>query len=63
MIFLVWHGIYIVRSGPYKNGKFKFKITFDSFPRKPPKTYFMSEVHHPRVQPETGMLILPNELS
>jgi ubiquitin-protein ligase len=47
-----------VRYGLFKDGKFKFKITFDNFPRRPPKVYFMSEVWHPMVDFETGLLDL-----
>ena len=47
--YAVWHGIVFVRYGLYKDAKYKFKITFDNFPRRPPKVYFMSEVWHPMV--------------
>ena len=38
-----------VRYGLYKDAKLKFKITFEQFPRKPPKVMFVSEVYHPMV--------------
>lgn len=62
IIKLVWHGVVFVRYGIYKEGKFKFKIIFDGFPAKTPKVHFMSEIYHPLVHPETGLLDLGNEL-
>lgn len=58
----VWHGVVFVRFGIFKDGKFKFKILFDEFPKKPPKVYFMTEVWHPMVNHETGLLDLGAEL-
>lgn len=40
--YIVWHGVVFVRYGIYKEAKFKFKITFDGFPVKPPKVYFIN---------------------
>ncbi len=49
VLILVWHGVLFVRYGIFKDAKFKFKITFEHFPRKPPQVFFMSEVYHPMV--------------
>lgn len=38
----VWHGVIFVRYGIFKDAKFKFKMLFENFPKKPPKVYFMS---------------------
>ena len=54
----VWHGVLFVRFGLYKDAKLKFKITFEQFPRKPPKVMFVSEVYHPMVDQESGELDL-----
>ena len=62
LFYLVWHGVVFVRFGIFKDGKFKFRINFDDFPKKPPKVHFMSEVWHPMVNHETGLLDLGSEL-
>lgn len=37
-------------------------MMFENFPKRPPKVYFMSEVYHPNVNPETGLVDLGNDL-
>ncbi len=61
-IIVVWHGVVFVRFGLYKDAKFKFKMMFENFPKKPPKVYFMNEVYHPNVNLETGLVDLGNDL-
>ena len=51
-----------VRYGLFKDAKFKFKITFDDFPRLPPKVVFSTEAYHPMVDQETGELDLGEEI-
>ncbi|KAL4509155.1 hypothetical protein ABPG72_018086 [Tetrahymena utriculariae] len=55
----VWHGIIFVRNGLYKNGKFKFEMTFPStFPLEPPQIKFKQHIYHPLIDYETGKLDL-----
>lgn len=61
-LYVVWHGVVFVRYGIYKDAKFKFKIQFENFPQKAPKVYFMSEVYHPNVNPQSGLLDLGVDL-
>ena len=35
-------------------------MLFEDFPKKAPKVYFMSEVYHPNVNYETGLVDLGN---
>ena len=51
-----------MRHGIYKDGKFKFRIAFENFPNKAPKVTFVSDVFHPCVHPESGLLDLGNDL-
>lgn len=59
---IVWHGVVFVRFGLFKDAKFKFKILFDDFPKKAPKVYFISEVYHPNVDAENGLLDLGEDI-
>lgn len=61
-ISIVWHGVVFVRFGLFKDAKFKFKMLFDEFPKKPPKVYFISEVYHPNVDSENGLLDLGEDI-
>jgi ubiquitin-protein ligase len=47
----------------YKDAKLKFKMTFEQFPRRPPKVIFVSEIYHPMVDAETGELDLGEEIT
>ncbi len=51
-----------VRYGIFKDAKFKFKMLFENFPKRPPQVFFMSEVYHPNVSQENGLLDLGNDL-
>lgn len=42
ILILVWHGVVFVRYGIFKDGKFKFRMVFENFPKRPPKVYFMN---------------------
>ena len=48
-LWLVWHGVLFVRYGLFKDAKFKFRIAFEHFPRKPPQVTFIGEIYHPMV--------------
>lgn len=52
-----------IRYGLYKDAKLKFKMTFEQFPRRPPKVIFVSEIYHPMVDAETGELDLGEEIT
>ncbi|KAL9704804.1 hypothetical protein quinque_008322 [Culex quinquefasciatus] len=57
----VWFGVLFVRSGPYKNGVFRFTLTLsDKFPNDSavPTVVFQSETFHPLVCPYNGTLEL-----
>lgn len=58
----MWHGVIFVRFGIFKDAKFKFKMLFESFPRRPPQVYFMSDVYHPCVNAATGLLELRQDI-
>jgi len=54
---LTWHGILFLRQGLYKGGAFKFLVELpEEYPDSPPKLYFTSEVFHPMVDAETGLV-------
>ena len=49
----------MVRSGLYKNAKFKFYMEFPrGFPKNKPEVYFVTKVYHPLINYETGHLDL-----
>eukprot|EP00053_Salpingoeca_punica_P010548 m.94854 g.94854 ORF g.94854 m.94854 type:complete len:433 (-) comp15427_c0_seq2:204-1502(-) len=58
--FLAWDGVIFVRSGPYRDGVFKFRILIpDDYPSETvPRIIMQSQVHHPQVDPQTGELNL-----
>ena len=51
-----------MRYGLYKDAKLKFRITFEEFPRQPPKVSFLSETYHPMVEPSSGELDLGEDI-
>jgi ubiquitin-protein ligase len=51
-----------VRYGIYKDARFKFRMTFEEFPRHAPQVHFVSEVYHPCVDPQTGLVDLGTQL-
>jgi ubiquitin-protein ligase len=51
-----WNGVIFVRSGFYRDGKFKFTIRLTSFPLLSPALFFEPTLHHALVNPETGEL-------
>lgn len=53
---LVWFGVIFARSGPYKDGVFRFTIMLDeSFPDcQHPKVVFQTKIIHPVINPETN---------
>ncbi|XP_059622954.1 protein crossbronx homolog [Phlebotomus argentipes] len=56
---LHWFGVIFVREGLYREGIFRFSITFpDTFPNssRAPVIEFKSEVFHPFIRPETRQL-------
>lgn len=57
---LVWFGVIFTRSGPYKNGVFRFSILLDeNFPDcEHPRVLFHSKVLHPVINPENNELNL-----
>ena len=59
---IVWQGVVFVRYGIFKDAKFKFKMGFENFPKKVPKVQFVSEVFHPNVNPENGLVDLGEDL-
>lgn len=57
--YIVWDGVIIIRSGLYKNGKFKFYMEFPrGFPKNKPEIYFVTKVYHPLIDSESGHLDL-----
>ncbi|XP_076269227.1 protein crossbronx homolog [Rhynchophorus ferrugineus] len=57
---LIWFGTIFVRSGPYKDGVFRFTIMLDeTFPDcEHPKVVFQTQVFHPVIHPETNEMNL-----
>ncbi|ENN79512.1 protein crossbronx homolog [Dendroctonus ponderosae] len=57
---LMWFGVIFARSGPYKDGVFRFTLFLDdSFPDcEHPKVLFHSKLLHPVINPETNELNL-----
>ena len=56
---IVWDGVIIIRSGLYKNGKFKFYMEFPrGFPKNKPEIYFVTKIYHPLIDSESGHLDL-----
>jgi len=40
---------------PFENGEFSCKLRLtDSFPKEPPKGFFVTKIFHPNVEPRTG---------
>lgn len=40
---------------PFENGDFEVKLRLtDSFPKEPPKGFFVTKIFHPNVEPRTG---------
>lgn len=37
-------------------------MLFENFPKRPPQVFFMSEVYHPNVSQDNGLLDLGNDL-
>jgi ubiquitin-protein ligase len=57
--FLVWHGVIFIKDGVYKNGIFKFVVTFAlDYPKTFPKIIFNSKVFHPLISINSGELDL-----
>lgn len=56
LISVVWNCIIFIRKGFYKDGKFKFDLSFThEFPHKPPTLTFKSPLFHPLVR-EDGLV-------
>lgn len=56
---LIWHGTLFVRSGMYRGGVFKFQLDLgDEYPEYPPSLKFLTDIYHPMVEPETGIVDL-----
>ncbi|XP_001654780.2 protein crossbronx homolog [Aedes aegypti] len=57
----LWFGVIFVRSGPYKDGVFRFTVSLpDKFPNDAtvPNVVFQSETFHPLIDPYNGTLEL-----
>lgn len=56
----VWFGVLFVRSGPYEDGIFRFKLLLgDNFPKSGhPKVIFHDKLIHPVIDPDTDELNL-----
>jgi ubiquitin-protein ligase len=54
-----WYGVIFLRKGHYRGGIFKFVILIpQAYPDEGPKVHFLSEVFHPLIHPDTGLLDL-----
>jgi ubiquitin-protein ligase len=54
---LEWHGVLFIKDGRYRSGVFKFILDIPvDYPYEPPVVRFLTPVHHPLVDPETGDL-------
>ena len=52
-----WYGVIFIRKGHYRGGIFKFVLIIPpTYPDDGPKVHFLSEVFHPLIHPETGLL-------
>ena len=49
----IWNGIIFVRSGYYKDGKFKFELHLHNFPQQP-RIFFISKMQHALVDLTSG---------
>ena len=48
---------------PFENGEFTCKLRLtDSFPKEPPKGYFITKIFHPNVEPRTGEICVSMDL-
>lgn len=57
----LWHGFLFLRSGPYRGAIFKFSLSLDTYPNEPPLVTFQSDVWHPLIAKDTGILSLRPE--
>ncbi|KAF8559129.1 UBC-like protein [Imleria badia] len=56
---LIWDAVLFVHKGNYAGSVFKFVMTFpDDYPDRPPTVRFVTDVFHPLVATQTGMLNL-----
>lgn len=53
-----WHGVIFLRKGFFRKGVFKFVLHIpDGYPDAgPPRVFFISEIFHPLINPDTGEL-------
>jgi len=53
----VWHCVIFIRSGLYKDGKFKFTMEFlKDFPSTRPIIQFQQLIYHPLINPNNNLL-------
>lgn len=56
-ILIVWHCVIFIRSGLYKDGKFKFVMEFlKDFPKSKPCVRFQQSIFHPLINPDNNIL-------
>jgi len=56
---LIWDAVLFVHKGDYAGSVFKFVMTFpNNYPDRPPTVRFVTDVFHPLVASQTGMLNL-----
>lgn len=57
LLNIVWHCVIFIRSGLYKDGKFKFVMEFlKDFPKSKPCVKFEQPIFHPLINPDNNML-------